>query len=68
MFEVISVKRYGEWDIFVNVSTRAVESVHKSSDSDSSIFKTSDSDSSIFKTYDSDSFIKAQYVLITVNL
>jgi hypothetical protein len=37
---------------------RAVESVHKSSDPDSSIFKTSDSDS----------FIKAQYVLIMVNL
>jgi hypothetical protein len=38
-----------------------VESVHKSSDSDtdsdSSIFKTSDSDSSIFKTSDSDSSI-----------
>jgi hypothetical protein len=32
------------------VDFRAVESVHKSSDSDSSIFKTSDSDSSIFKT------------------
>jgi hypothetical protein len=29
---------------------RAVESVHKSSDSDSSIFRTSNSDSSIFKT------------------
>jgi hypothetical protein len=40
------------------VTIRAVESVHKSSDSDSSIFKTSDSDS----------FIKAQYVLITVKL
>jgi hypothetical protein len=37
-----------------------VESVHKSSNSDS--------DSSIFKTSDSDSSIKAQYVLITVNL
>jgi hypothetical protein len=36
---------------------RAVESVHKSSDSNSSIFKTSDSDSSIFKTSDSDSSI-----------
>jgi hypothetical protein len=35
---------------------RAVESVHKSSDSDSSIFKTS-----VFS-------IKAQYILITVNL
>jgi hypothetical protein len=44
------------------VLTRAVESAHKSSDSDS--------DSSIFKTFDSDSdsFIKPQYVLITVNL
>jgi hypothetical protein len=32
------------------VHSRAVESVHKSSDSDSSIFKTSDSDSAIFKS------------------
>jgi hypothetical protein len=40
------------------VQTRAVESVHKSSDSDASIFKTSDSHS----------FIKAQYVFIMVNL
>jgi hypothetical protein len=32
-----------------SVYSRAVESVHKISDSDSSIFKTSDSDSSIFK-------------------
>jgi hypothetical protein len=38
--------------------TRAVESVHRSSDCDSSIFKTSYSDS----------FIKAQYALIMVNL
>jgi hypothetical protein len=39
------------------LQTRAVESVHKSSDSDASIFKTFDSDSSIFKTFDSDSSI-----------
>jgi hypothetical protein len=55
-----------------SISAIAVESVHKSSDSDSSIFITSDydsdSDSSIFKTPDSDSFVKAQYVLIMVNL
>jgi hypothetical protein len=38
--------------VYVVLVSRAVESAHKSSDSDSSIFKTSDSnsDSSIFKT------------------
>jgi hypothetical protein len=34
----------------VNDVGRAVESIHKSSDSSSSIFKTSDIDPSIFKT------------------
>jgi hypothetical protein len=41
---------WDRWRVLVNVVIRAVESVHKNSDSDS------------------DSLIKAQYVLITVNL
>jgi hypothetical protein len=39
-----------KYDHTTLVKSRAVELVHKSSDSNSSIFKTSDSDSSIFKT------------------
>jgi hypothetical protein len=57
-----------QYEYLTTPENRAVESVHKNSDSDSSIFKTSDSDSSIYKTSASDSFIKAQYLLITLDL